>query len=113
MQKSRLAIAALLCTLPVATAVAQDAAHVHPDHHERVIGQASELEPWCREQTRARYVARGEQVYQWTSRYSDRGQVLQVEGSLRVADRRVRAVCTIARGARERHASLTLEDPAS
>jgi len=42
--------------------VAQDAIHLYPGHRERVIGQASELEPWCREETRARYVARGEQV---------------------------------------------------
>ncbi|UWX03999.1 hypothetical protein H1235_17425 [Pseudoxanthomonas sp. NC8] len=91
----------LLASLPVA-------AH---DEDEREIHRASELVPWCREEAEARYAARGEGTYQWSASYSDRGNTLSVEGRLRVEGRDVKVQCRIARGARERHASIEISDP--
>ncbi|UNK58706.1 hypothetical protein MNQ95_06360 [Pseudoxanthomonas daejeonensis] len=82
-----------------------------PDSHEREILQASELVPWCRQEAEARYTARGETTYQWSASYSDRGNTLSVEGRLRVEGRDVKVECRIARGARERHASISVADP--
>ncbi|KAF1704550.1 hypothetical protein [Pseudoxanthomonas kaohsiungensis] len=95
-----------LATLP---ALASDPAGYDP--HEREIRQASELVPWCRQEAEARFVARGERTYQWSASYSDRGNALSVEGRLRVEGRDVAVTCRIARGARERYATIEIEDP--
>lgn len=81
------------------------------DPDEREIHQASELVPWCRQEAEARYTARGETTYQWSASYSDRGNTLSVEGRLRVEGRDVKVQCRIARGARERYATLDISDP--
>jgi hypothetical protein len=78
---------------------------------EREIHQASELVPWCRQETEARFVARGERTYQWSASYSDRGSALSVEGRLRVEYREVKVECRIARGALERYATIDIQDP--
>jgi len=81
------------------------------DPYEREISQASELVPWCRQEAEARFVARGERTYQWSASYSDRGNALSVEGRLRVEGRDVKVNCRIARGARERYATIDIQDP--
>ena len=90
-------------------ALASDPAGYDP--HEREISQASELVPWCRQEAEARFVARGERTYQWSASYSDRGNALAVEGRLRVEGRDVAVTCRIARGARERYATIDIQDP--
>ncbi len=87
------------------------AADGHEHDHDREIHQASELVPWCRQEAEARYTARGETTYQWSASYSDRGNTLSVEGRLRVEGRDVKVECRIARGARERYASISVSDP--
>ncbi|AKC88268.1 hypothetical protein WQ53_07740 [Pseudoxanthomonas suwonensis] len=73
--------------------------------------QASELVPWCRQETEARYVGRGEKIYQWSASYHDRGSTLYVDGRLRVEGRDVKVECRIARGARERYGAINIRDP--
>lgn len=80
-------------------------------YHEREIHKASDLAPWCRQEAEARFVARGERTYQWSASYSDRGNALSVEGRLRVEGRDVKVNCRIARGARERYATIDIQDP--
>ena len=75
-------------------------------HHDRVIVSASGLVPWCRTEAEARVVARGGTPYQWTASYRDRGKVLEVDGKLRVDGADVAVRCRVARGARERYATL-------
>jgi hypothetical protein len=81
------------------------------DTREREIHQASALVPWCRQEAEARYTARGETTYQWSASYSDKGNTLSVEGRLRVQGRDVKVECRIARGARERYATIAIQDP--
>ena len=99
---------AILCWVAL-PALASDPAGYDP--HEREISQASELVPWCRQEAEARFVARGERTYQWSASYSDRGNALSVEGRLRVEGRDVTVNCRIARGARERYATIDIQDP--
>ena len=67
---------------------------------------------WCRTEAEARVVARGGTPYQWTASYRDRGKVLEVDGKLRVDGADVAVRCRVARGARERYATIEL-DPAN
>ena len=80
-------------------------------HHDRTIHQASALVPWCRSEAEARYIAKNIVPYQWTARYHDRGNVLYVEGELRVHGDDVAVRCRIARGAREKYAVIEIDDP--
>ncbi|MGQ4583892.1 hypothetical protein [Lysobacter sp. F60174L2] len=82
------------------------------DHyHDLTIHQASALVPWCRSEAEARYIARNIVPYQWTARYHDKGNVLYVEGKLRVHGDDVAVRCRIARGAREKYAVIEIDDP--
>lgn len=106
MRKAMATAAMCLAALP---ALASDPAAYDP--YEREINQASELVPWCRQEAEARFVGRGERTYQWSASYSDRGNTLSVEGRLRVEGRDVTVNCRIARGARERYATIDIQDP--
>lgn len=81
---------------------------LHPD---RIIARASELVTWCRMEAEYRYLARGITPYQWTSSYSDRGNVLYVDGRLRADGRTVEVRCQIARGVPASYASMRIDDP--
>jgi hypothetical protein len=82
-----------------------------PPRNERTFELASELVPWCKSEAEARYVAKNVTPYQWTARYHDSGNVLVVEGRLRVHGDDVAVNCRIARGARERYATIEIDDP--
>ena len=77
---------------------------------DRIIDQASDLVPWCKAEAEARYVAKAITPYQWTASYRDDGNMLLVDGKLRVHDDDVAVHCRIARGARERYASVQIDD---
>jgi hypothetical protein len=79
---------------------------------EREFRTASQLAPWCREEAEAHVIATGKTPYQWTASHHDRGDVLIVEGKLRVeGGNDVAVTCRIARGARERYASIVFGTP--
>ena len=80
---------------------------------ERVFQRASELQPWCRQEAEAELVGRGLTTYQWTGSYRDEGNTLVVEGKLRADGRDYPVNCRIARGARERYATIEVSEPAS
>jgi hypothetical protein len=80
-------------------------------HEHRVISQASELVPWCKAEAEARYVARNITPYQWTASFHDRGNVLYVDGKLRVHGDDVNVRCRVASGAREEYATIEVDDP--
>jgi len=95
----------------VALAVVSSTAAAHDTGHERVFQQASELAPWCKSETEARYIALGFTPYQWASSYHDASNVLYVNGRLRVHDADVVVRCRVARGAREQYAIIEIDDP--
>lgn len=80
---------------------------------ERVFQRASELQPWCRQEAEAELVGRGLTTYQWTGSYRDEGNTLVVEGKLRADGRDYPVSCRIARGARERYATIEISEPVS
>jgi hypothetical protein len=77
----------------------------------RVINQASELVPWCKNEAESRYVARNITPYQWAASYHDRSNILYVDGRLRVHGEDVVVRCRVARGAREEYATIEINDP--
>lgn len=79
--------------------------------HEKVIAQASDLEPWCKSETEARYIAKNITPYQWTASFHDSGNILYVDGKLRVHGDDVTVHCRIARGAREEYGAVEIDDP--
>ena len=99
--KRALMILLLLVALPVSA---------HRD--ERVISQASELEPWCKSEVEARYVAMNITPYQWAASYHDSSNILYVDGRLRVHGDDITVRCRIARGAREEYGTIEIDDPA-
>jgi hypothetical protein len=82
-------------------------AYVDPD--DRVISLASELDPWCRTEAEARLLADGKTTYGWTSSHLSRGNVLHVEGRLRVQGADVAVNCRIVKGARLRYAAIEIK----
>ena len=82
-----------------------------PVVEERVFERASELQPWCRQEAEAHFVGQGIETYQWTSSHSSSGNVLQVSGKLRAGGKDVAVTCRVARGARERYASIDIQSP--
>jgi len=79
-------------------------------HDHLVIAQASDLVPWCKAEAEARYVAKNLATYQWTASYRQDGNMLIVDGKLRVHGEDVAVHCRIASGAREDYAVVEIED---
>ncbi|MBD9370440.1 hypothetical protein [Xanthomonas sp. XNM01] len=82
-----------------------------PHLHEPVVSNSGDLVSWCRQAAEARYVAAGVNTYQWAARHSDRGNMLSVEGRLRVEKRDVKVNCRIARGAHVGAITVEIDDP--
>ena len=80
--------------------------------HHRVIYYASDLVPWCRDEAQAPYVAKNITPYNWTASYHDSGNMLYVDGKLRVHDTDVEVHCRLASGARLGYAVIEIDDPA-
>ena len=79
-------------------------------HEHRIISQASDLVPWCKEEAEARYVARNITPYNWTASYHQRSNVLYVDGKLRANGEDVTVHCRIVGGAREECATMEIDE---
>lgn len=79
-------------------------------HGDRMINSAGELRDWCRHESDASIIGRGQTPANWTARYWDEGNVLNVKGNWRVGAAEVTVTCSIARGARSEYASMTVQD---
>jgi hypothetical protein len=97
----------LIAALP---AFASNAGGTGDHDHDKIINQTSELVSWCQSEAESRYVAKNITPYQWTASYHDEGNVLYVDGRLRVHDDDVAVHCRIARGARESDAVIEIDD---
>lgn len=78
-------------------------------HTDRIINSATELRDWCRDESEAAIIGRGDTPNNWTARYWDEGNVLNVKGNWRVGAANVTVDCSIARGARAEYASMTVQ----
>ena len=79
-------------------------------HGRGIISQANDLVPWCKAEAEARYVARNITPYNWTASYHERGNVLYVDGKLRVDGEDVAVHCRIAGGARDEYATIEIAE---
>jgi hypothetical protein len=101
-----------LALLLLSSAVcAQEQPQQSPYLQERVFTSELDLSQWCEQEAKARYVAKNITPYQWTSRYYNRSNVLYVEGKLRADSKDVEVRCRAANGARERYATVEIDDP--
>ena len=82
-----------------------------PVVEEPVFDTASQLQPWCRREAEAHFAGRGIETYQWTASHSSRGNLLKVDGRLRAGGKDGVVTCRVARGARERYASIDIQSP--
>jgi hypothetical protein len=92
--------------------LAQPVAVLAHDQDNRPITTASELRDWCKAAAEAEVIGRGGTPSNWSARYWDEGNTLNVEGQLRNGEQRWIATCRIARNAEARFASLSVS-PAS
>jgi hypothetical protein len=76
---------------------------------DRIISSASELRDWCRDESEASIIGRGQTPNNWTARYWDEGNVLNVKGNWRVGASQVTVECSIARGARAEYGSMKVQ----
>lgn len=105
------------CILPLSLLLApalvhaQNASQPLPyPQQERILGAEADLNVWCEQEARAHFASRNVEAYQWTSRYFNRSNMLFVEGTLRAGGKDVAVRCQAATGARERDASITIDD---
>jgi hypothetical protein len=70
------------------------------------IRSASELRDWCRMETEAYFVGKGETPANWTASYTESGNTLKVSGKWRVNTEDVAVQCRAARGALRRYAKF-------
>src|SRR5271168_3475933 len=80
------------------------------DHDDIPINSGSELRDWCKSQSEATLIGRGLTPFNWSASYSDQGNALQVKGKWRVNGSDVSVECSVARGARSRYASMSIQD---
>jgi len=73
--------------------------------------EASELVAYCRSEAEAYYVGKGHTTYQWTASHKSSGNVLYVDGSLRVDQDDVKVACRLPRGARLTYMTLEVSRP--
>ena len=87
----------------------QLAAQAYP-REEIEFHLGSELLSWCRSEAEAHFAGKGVATWQWSGRHYEKGNVLVVEGSIRAGDKDVAVNCRVAKGARERHATVEVYD---
>lgn len=72
---------------------------------------ASDLVAPCREEAEAYFVGRGRTTYQWAATHKSRGNVLHVQGRLRVNQDDVQVRCRLPMGARLTYLVLEVDRP--
>jgi hypothetical protein len=80
------------------------------DHDDMPINSGSELRDWCKSQSEATLIGRGQTPFNWSASYSDQGNALQVKGKWRVNGTDVFVECSVARGAQSRYATISIQD---
>ena len=76
-----------------------------------VVYEASGLVAPCREEAEAYFVGQGHTTYQWAASHRSRGNVLHVEGRLRVGHDDVQVRCRLPRGGRLTYMVLEVDRP--
>jgi hypothetical protein len=94
--------------LGLALAFAAPLALSHPE--DRAINSGSELRDWCKAESQATFIGKGQTPFNWSASYWDEGNVLMVKGSWRVNESQVIVECRVARGAEARYATMTVRE---
>jgi uncharacterized membrane protein len=74
------------------------------------INTASELRDWCKDESEAALIAKGNSPFNWTARYWDQGNTLMVKGQWRISGSNVAVECSVARGAQARFATMSAQE---
>jgi hypothetical protein len=93
--------------LGLALTLAAPLALSHPQ--DKPINSGSELRDWCKAESQATFIGRGQTPFNWSASFWDEGNVLMVKGSWRVNDSDVTVECRVARGAEARYATMTVQ----
>lgn len=93
----------LLATLLASTAVTPVIAR-----EDIVVFEAGGLVAPCREEAEAHFAGQGLPTYQWTASHKSRGNLLLVDGTLRVDGEDMEVACRLSRGARLRYMTLEI-----
>jgi hypothetical protein len=80
----------------------------HPD--DRPINSGSELRDWCKTESQATLIGKGQTPFNWSASYWDEGNVLMVKGSWRINESEVIVECRVARGAEARFATMSVRE---
>ena len=92
----------LIVTMMAASAIAYD--------RDAVINTASELRDWCKAESEAALIAKGDSPFNWTARYWDQGNTLMVKGQWRLSGSNVAVECSVARGTQARFATMSARE---
>lgn len=111
MRIATIAVAIALAHFGSALAQEQPSQH-HRHEHEIVFGSADQLLAWCEQEARAHFAGQGITTYQWTGRHFESGNTLHAEGKIRASGNDVPVTCLAAKGARERHATIKIDQQA-
>jgi len=76
-----------------------------------VLFEASDLVGYCRSEAEAYYVGKGHEIYQWAASHKSRGNVLYVDGRLRVDHDDIQVACRLPKGARLTYMTLEVSQP--
>jgi hypothetical protein len=94
--------------LGLALTLAASSALSHPEG--RPINSGSELRDWCKAESQASFIGKGQTPFNWSASYWDEGNVLMVKGSWRINESQVIVECRVARGAEARYATMTVRE---
>jgi hypothetical protein len=92
----------------LALSLAAPLALSHPE--DRPINSGSELRDWCKAESQATFIGKGQTPFNWSASYWDEGNVLMVKGSSRINESEVIVECRVARGAEARFASMSVRE---
>ena len=77
---------------------------------DRPINSGSELRDWCKAESQATFIGKGQTPFNWSASYWDEGNVLMVKGSWRINESEVIVECRVARGAEARFATMSVRE---
>lgn len=97
----------LLPTLACGLLLAAPAFASHDD--DLPIATTAELRDWCRAESEAYFVGRGETPYNWTASDVVRGNTLFVDGRWRIGGVYYAVSCRITQGAQRQYASIDIK----
>jgi len=79
-------------------------------HDDTPINSGSDLRDWCKEESEAALIGKGLTPFNWTASYWDQGTMFMVKGQWRIEGSNMSVQCSVARGAKARFASMSIQE---